>query len=215
MHIDHYHNGKRLVSVTELQSLIDKPFLNKWRESLCECPAHKKGDGICGFVHANKVAKEAAELGNKVHKEVAAYLQVGSSAVLQPWSKAIIERLSEMHIEKHLIEPETVLVDKDSNLSGSPDFVGASEDQVFIGDLKIKNQLDILTALQGCGYRYLIKRLYQVDISTMVVLWAKKKSKTMEVEPVWYDLNEHMDTWHSLIKMWNYTHSNRQVAIKR
>ena len=208
-HADHYRNGVKLVSATELMSIINKPFLDKWKESLCSFQ-----NGQCGFVRAKQVAEEASDLGNKVHEEVANWLTDGSLLNPSEWTSKIILKLSEAGIKKYLIEPESTLLDAESNLAGSPDFVGEDKDgKKFIGDLKIKNSLDTLTALQGVAYRYLIRRKHNEDINTMAVVWAKKKTKGMLVEIVMIDLNEWQDDWIALTKLWNRLNPSRKVVV--
>lgn len=215
-HQDHYRNGVKLVSVTELMSIINKPFLEKWKRGLCSFQM-----GQCGFVAAEQVADEAADLGNKVHEDVAEYLKNNEMAKT-PWGFKIAEKLKEMGVQKYLIDPESTLIDQESGLAGSPDFVGTLENEFlpplfssdgFIGDLKIKNSLDPLTGMQGCGYRYLIKRMHGVDISQMLVIWAKKKTKSQLVEAVWIDLNDWYEDWKALVKLWNRLNPKRIVTI--
>lgn len=206
-HKDYYHNGIKLVSATELQSIIHKPFLDKWRESLCTLE-----NGQCGFIRAKQIAEEAADLGNQIHEDVADWFNGDSPKT--DWGLKIIVELNKMHVKKYLIDPETHLIDNESNLSGSPDFIGTDENKTFIGDLKIKNQLDSLTGMQGAAYRYLIKRLYNVDINRMLILWAQKKSKNMTVKPVWINLDEWVEPWKSLVNIWNCLYPKRRVVLE-
>lgn len=216
-HVDIYRNGKKLVSVTELTTIINKPFLEKWKEGLCN-----PNESICGFSKARQVAEEAADLGNEVHEQFAMWLSGSPLAEVSPWFLKLREKAEELQLRKYLIEPETTLKDEESNLAGSPDFVGRTAEvikqgemahQDFIGDLKIKNSLDVLTGMQGAGYRYLLKRKHRVDINTMLILWAQKKSKNMTVKPVLIDLDKWVEPWKHLVGMWNVLNPGRKVNI--
>lgn len=217
-HKDHYRNGVKLVSVTELQKIISKPFLDTWRESLCQ-----KGL-VCGFDAAKAVAEEASELGNRVHEDVAACITSGYSYVPQTeWGAKINLKLQEMGVKKYLMAPEATILDVESNLAGSPDFVGQSSfysaDEglevitSFIGDIKIKNTLDILTGMQGAGYRYLIKRRYKEDINKMLIMWGQKKTVGQKVKPIWIDLNEWTMPFQALVTVWNTLNPKRRVTL--
>lgn len=213
-HQDIYRNGQRLVSATELMGILAKPFLDKWRKSLCECrQCNPAGDGICGFIKGDLVGKEAAEFGNKIHLDVENFLKTGDESSTEPWSLKVIEKLKELKVQKYLIEPEETLIDDESGLAGSPDFICKILGEPSIGDLKVKNSLDPLTALQGCTYRYLVRRKFGVDIRNMDVIWACKKTKTMMVKRETLDLDKWTDCWLAMITMWNHINPKRAVTI--
>lgn len=215
-HRDVWRNGNKLVSVTELQSVIAKPFLDKWKESLCECPAHKnRNEKLCGHVHAKKVADEAAEMGNAVHEDVENYFK-GVEPTTE-WGIKIVEKIKEVNAKPILINPEESMIDADSGLAGSPDAVLEVDypeyKGIVIGDNKIKNSLDSLTGMQGAGYRYLLRRKHGVDVSKMLIFWAQKKLVTPKVKLVLIDLNEWTEPWKCLVTLWNKANPKRKVTI--
>lgn len=213
-HVDRYHNGKKLVSATELLQVINKPFLEKWKQGLCSFQM-----GQCGFERAKQIAEEAGDLGNKVHEYIEAYLKSGGNSSpfdeteAAKWAAKITKLYIEHGVKPHLIEPEETLIDNESGLAGSPDHVIMWDGNPYIADLKIKNQLDPLTALQGCAYRYLIRRLKGQDIKEMLVIHAKKKTVSKIVEPVFIDLDPWMEDWKALVKLWNRLSPSRKVTI--
>lgn len=208
-HIDHYRNGVKLVSVTELQKIISKPYLETWKESLCQ-----KGL-VCGFDAAKAIAEEASELGNKVHEDMEAWFR--GVAPVTDWGKKIAAHFTEAHVQAAFIAPEESLIDTESGLAGSPDAVirGIWKDYrgYAISDYKIKNQLDMLTGMQGAGYRYLLRCKYNVDINKMLVMWCQKKTVGLKVKPVWIDLNEWTEPFKHLVAMWNVLNPKRRVVI--
>lgn len=206
-HKDHYYNGSRLVSATELVSIIDKPFLHRWRESLC-CPQ----SGVCGFERGRQIADEAATLGIEVHEHVEKYLK-GEPITETEWGANIVSKLKQHVIKPYLIEPEETLIDNESGLAGSPDFVAVWDDEPVIGDVKVKNQLDENTDDQGCAYRYLIHRKFGIWIDKMRILWCKKRTKSKLVEIVDIDLKANYDNWLALVKRWNKANPKRRVTI--
>lgn len=211
-HVNHYYNGKRLVSVTELLTVINKPFLKKWTESLCDYQ-----NGKCGFKEAQKVAEEAGNLGNAVHEQIEGWFKKGpmveGAYEVNMWSDKIIAHYQSKNVKPYLIEAEENLLDTESNLAGSPDHIIEYDGMNVIADLKIKNSLDPLTALQGCGYRYLLKRKKNVDINKMLVIWCKKKTVGKLIEPIMFNLDEFTHYWKSLVDMWNMVNPSRKVVI--
>lgn len=233
-HQDIWNNGVKVVSATTLPSIIGKDFLDKWRIKLCQCKTHtgtnksdfkdvelailnQFGVGHCGYVYADQVKDDAADLGNEVHKLMEVWLKTGnigeaSSSALM-WADKIIEIYKQNNVKPYLILPEATLVDYESNLSGSPDFVNEWNGEPEIDDFKIKNQLDKLTGMQGMAYRYLIRRKFNKDIRWMRVLWCQKENVGKQVKPILIDLDEWEKPWKSLVDVWNVLHPKRKVTL--
>jgi hypothetical protein len=233
-HVDHYRNGVKLVSATEIPgTVLAKSFLDKWRTKLCHClthagkpkklkPAEKAiinatGSGHCGLVYADKVKDAAADLGTAVHKIVEEYLEGVDSddkpAEAYVWASKIVALLREHSVKPVLIKPESTLIDEESNLAGSPDLVAEWDGRPEIVDYKIKNSLDEFTGVQGWVYRYLIRRQTGVDIRYMRILWCKKESAGKLVEPVLIDLDEWAEPTKALIVLWNRLYPSRRVTL--
>lgn len=224
MHQRLFHRGTELVSVTSLQAIVAKPFLERWKKDLCECTSCQNEptsyakprpgrSGICGFKMAERVADEAADFSNAIHAEVAQYLNDG---VLMDnateWSKKIIYKMREGEVAKYLIDPETTLRCNEANLSGSPDMVCKGFGKTFIGDNKIKKSMDLATGAQLYGYRLLIRKLHGEDINTGAVFFGNKKSGTLVLK--WIDLDDWKKYFESLIVVWNRHNPNRMIDIK-
>lgn len=206
-HKDIYRNGVKLVSVTELQRIVAKPYLDTWKESLC-VPGQ-----VCGFDAARHVAEEAADMGNKTHEYVELTLKGIPPPSPDAWGARIVDKINEMGISKCLLDPEETIIDEESGLAGSPDFIGTCNEGMFIGDLKVKNQIDANTDDQGCGYRYLIRRKFDVDIKKMLIFWCQKKSVKQTVKPVWIDLDSNQAAWEALVMRWNKANPKRSVKL--
>lgn len=235
-HIDVFHNGVKLVSATQLPALVAKPFLEVWRTKLCQCKTHelakktkfkpseeealaKFGKGHCGLVYADNVKDDAAVLGNEVHSIVEEWFKTGNlqrslwSVEGYTWAEKIVALYKLHNVKPVIILPEENIVDEESNLAGSPDTIGEWDGRVEILDTKIKNQLDDLTAMQGCAYRYLLKRKFGVDIRYMRAIWCQKSTVGKLVKDVLFDLDDWMESWKGLVLVWNKLHSKRQVRI--
>ena len=232
-HIDTYRNGIKLVSATELPSLIGKPFLSKWQQKLCQCRTHREakktafkqvekealekfGEGHCGLVYADYVKDAAGDLGNEVHKIIEYWfndIEIDAANEAGAWAKKIINVCQQHNVKPSVIKPEEVLIDAESGLAGSPDLIMEWDGRIEIGDYKIKNQLDDLTGMQGCAYRYLIRRLHNVDIRYMRIFHCRKAHKDQDVKDVLIDLDEWTESWIGLTKVWNKLNPKREVKI--
>ncbi len=209
VHKDIWRNGTKLVSVTELQSIISKPFLEKWKESLCQPGI------VCGFDAAKHVAEEAAALGNAVHEDVENWFSGGLPQT--DWGRKIVLHYEAAQVRPVLIKPEESMIDEESGLAGSPDAVIEGVWDTYTGkaisDLKIKNQLDTLTGMQFAGYRYLLRRKTGIDINKGLIMWCQKKSAKLLVKPVWVDLDEWTAPFKTLVAMWNVLNKQRTVTL--
>lgn len=234
VHKDHYRNGVKLVSATEIPYIISKPFLETWKTKLCQCKTHSQvsktafketevkalehyGYGHCGLVYADSIKDNAGDLGNSVHELIERWFT--NKEVVMPtdeasiWASKIIEQYNLHNVVPRIIAPEGILIDDESGLCGSPDTIGEWDGRIEILDTKIKNSLDELTAMQGCAYRYLINRKHNVDIRYMRAIWCRKAHKEQDVKDVLFDLDEWMGAWKGLILVWNKLHKKRQVRI--
>lgn len=204
MHQDLFHKGKKLVSVTQLQAIVSKPFLELWKQSLCE-------ENVCGFVAAKKIAEEAAEFSNVIHEEVAEYLNSGKEPSSE-WGIKIVNKMKEGEVKKHLLAPEETLRCNEALLSGSPDMVCEGFGKVFIGDNKIKKSMDLATGAQLYGYRLLIRKNLGVDISVGAVFFGNKKTGKLDLK--WIDLDDWKKYFEALVTVWNRHNPSRCINLK-
>lgn len=230
VHKDIWRNGKKLVTVTQIPKILAAPYLDQWRLKLCQCVQHSVvektpfkeaeikalemiGPGCCGHVYAEKVADIASELGTNIHEEIEAYFS-NQLPEYSMWATKVIEHLQFHNVKPVIIQPEEVLIDQESGLSGSPDMVVEWDGRTEIADLKIKNSLDPLSGFQGMGYRYLIRRLKGADIKWMRLIWCQKESKdkTVNVNTV-IDLDLWEKPWKSLVEVFNIINPKRKVTI--
>lgn len=207
VHRDLYNNGVKLVSITSLQAIVSKPFLEKWKESLC-C------EQTCGFEAARKVAEEAADFSNVIHAQVAGYLKDNSYVPdsCNEWSRKIIMKMIEGNVVKYLVEPEESLRVDNANLSGSPDAVCKGWGKTFIADHKIKKSIDLATGAQLYGYRLLIKKLCGEDIKDGLVFFGDKKSGKLKL--VWIELDQWKKYFDALVTLWNVHNPSRKINLR-
>lgn len=235
VHKDVWRNGVKLVSATEIPAIIGKYFLDLWRIKLCQCKTHKGtnkspfkkselivldkfGPHHCGYVYAEQVKDNAGDLGNDVHELVECWFNaiphrdtIGPEAI--EWATKIVTLYKQHNVTPKLIIPEGKMIDEASGLIGSADTIGEWDGRLEILDTKIKNNLDELTGMQGMAYRYLIRRIYGVDIRFMRVIWCRKEHKDRDVKDVLIDLDEWVEPWKALITVWNKLNKKRQVKI--
>lgn len=205
MHQRLYHKGVELVSVTSLQAIVAKPFLDKWRQGLC-------AENICGYTASKQIAEEAAGFSNVVHEEVAGWL-TNSQLPECPseWSARIVQKMIDGCVKKYLVEPEETLRCDKANLSGSPDMVCTGWGKTWIGDNKIKNSLDVATGAQLYGYRLLIRKVYGEDIKDGLVFFGNKKTGKLMLK--WIDLDDWKKYFEALVIVWNIHHPARRIKL--
>lgn len=224
MHQDLYSGGKKLVSATSLPAIIVKEFIERWKKDLCECISCQNEltswnkpragrSGICGTKLAKKVAEEAADLSNIVHKEIGDWLENGFlPEIPNEWTAKIINELKLGNTKAILIAPEKVIRCDAALLSGSPDAVCEGFGKRFILDHKVKKSLDTLTGVQGYIYRLLVKHSTGEDIRWMLITWGQVK--TGKVKLVWIDLDEWKVVTKALIVIWNNINPSREIVLK-
>lgn len=207
VHKDLFFNGTKLVSITKLQSLIAKPFLDSWKEGLCDI-----SKGMCGFDAARNVAEESVAYSEVVHKEVAQWLTDGSlSDPPHEVAAKIIEEMVRTKVQKILIEPEEIMRCDSANLSGSADHIAEDGEGPFIGDIKVKNSLDVLTGVQGYGYRLLVKHKTGVDIKRMKIWWWNRKTNSLKIKDI--PLDPWKKPFMALVTMWNILTPSRKINL--
>jgi hypothetical protein len=227
------YNGN-LVRATELLSVIAKPFLDTWRIKLCHCKTHgqaaKKlnpaecqailsvGDGHCGNVYADLVKDSAGDYGTAVHASVEEWFKTGvvpehPEPEITMWANKIVTLYKANDVKPYIILPEERLIDVPSNLTGSPDTVAMWRGRPEILDTKIKNSLDDFMPMQGCAYRYLLRRIKGVDIRYFRAIWCQKKNVGKQVKDVLFDLDEWTDDFAALVRIFNRANPSRKVTL--
>lgn len=220
-------NGKTLVSATTLPGIIAKHFLDPWRVKLCHCKTHatdqklnmkdkewavinELGEGHCGYVYGDKIRDDAAEFSTEIHGDIEAYFN--GQPAKTPWGIEITKLYAQHGVKPHIVKPEEVLRHDPSNLNGSPDHTLVWDGEPMIGDIKIKNNLDEFTGVQGWIYRYLIFKTYGYDYRKMLITWGHA-DKPYEVEPVIVDLDEWTDVVVAMTTIWNKMFPKRSIIL--
>lgn len=219
--------GKTLVSATTLPGIIAKHFLDAWRLKLCMCKTHaldqklnlkdkekaviaELGEGHCGYVYGDRVRDDAADFSTEVHADIEAYF-LGNKATT-PWGVAITDFYALHNVKPHIVKPEALLRHDPSNLNGSPDHTLVYDGVPMIGDIKIKNNLDEFTGVQGWIYRYLINKEYKFDYKKMLITWGHA-DRPYEVEPVIIDLDDWTETVVAMAIIWNKMNPKRSINL--
>lgn len=220
-------SGKMMVSATTLPGIIAKHFLDAWRLKLCMCKTHsldqklnmkekewavinELGEGHCGYVYGDKIRDDAAEFSTGIHGDIENWFN--GQPVTTDWGKAITAMYAQHSVTPHIVKPEEILRHDPSNLNGSPDHTLVWDGEPMIGDIKIKNNLDEFTGVQGWIYRYLIFKQFGHDYKRMLISWGHA-DKPFDVEPVIINLNDWTDTVLAMATIWNKMFPKRTIVI--
>jgi hypothetical protein len=149
-------NGNRVVGVTTVLNVLDKPALVKWANNL----------GLQGL-DSNKYRDKMADVGTITHLRILSHLK-GIEPDLSEYSQSDIKTsdncmLSYYEWEKHhKLEPiciETPLVSDRYGYGGTPDFVGLIDGRLEIIDYKTGNGIYGSAYYQVAAYRQMAQEL--------------------------------------------------------
>lgn len=200
-HKDFYdpETGKRWPSVTEICSIINKPGVNAWR-------------GIVGSKKADKILKNAQDIGLEVHEVIQQYLE-NSFVGHEVYSDKAIKMAEEVHqkfIIPHNVKPiclERQVVSQKLKFSGTLDGVITVDNSPCIVDWKTSNQIDKTVALQLCGYLIALdEQTYPVPFPVNDGLIVQVHKTTHKVKLYEFkDLRQYNDLFLSALKLWYFT----------
>lgn len=183
-------------SVTEVLSIIRKPFLEKWR-------------GKLGNEECDRIMRESQELGHRFHSAVEAYFrgeeieelpqrEAEMFALFRGW--ALDSKFSPMELELHL-ESKTHLY------HGTCDVIGKFEDgSIVIGDWKTSSSISDDYGMQLSAYAQAFKETTGTNITEGFILRVDKKAGAkcpIEVKR-FSDLPKYFDAFLSCKKVWDF-----------
>lgn len=214
-------DGSEWPSVSQIVNILDKPFLLKWY-------------GTWGFEHCEKVKKESAERGTKLHREVEGALQ--NWATLLPPSEfaqatvlwAYNTGFKPDYFEKH-VKSESERYHGTFDCLGTIDSIG-----YVLTDWKFTKQLSDVNPLQGGGYAKAIQDTLGITpkefrlIRPYELLTAAKKTDFKETrqgriwkfeglkvrieERIFTNLEHYTEEFLNCRKLWDYLNQQGKWA---
>lgn len=165
-------------SVTEVLSILDKPFLARWR-------------GKIGNEEADRISRESAAVGTEVHRLIEETLGQGISS---PPSSTKVESIFRAWVEwwqsqSYLVKAtEVKVISKKKKFHGTFDGVLMVGDQKLLVDWKISKSDDHFRYLQLAGYAYAYNEMFKEKIDDGLIVRVHPetlKVKVTEVHNLW------------------------------
>ena len=158
-------------SVTEVLSVIRKPWLERWYG--------KYGNDKC-----EKIQKTATNIGTKVHEEIQRRFEGKEFKTKNSNIKRMVNNFfekfaNEYNIKPLSMEPKEPLIDKVNGYSGTYDAIIMGDDEeIMVADWKTSNQLDKVTVpLQLAAYANLIG-----SVNYGIAIRIDKKKDVVDIE---------------------------------
>lgn len=163
--------GKQVPSVTEIISIIDKPFLRFWY-------------GKLGTEECERIKRESADYGTKLHEEISDWLKGTMAVVNEDTIQAVFMHhylLSECKPVE--VEPEEPYQSKKYGYQGTFDWVEKDPDgTLVVADLKITGQMHKEYGLQLAAYAQLYNEKHGTSINKGRIYRLDKKTGKLQIK---------------------------------
>jgi len=178
---DHYNiDGKNYTRVSEVLSVINKPYLNTWRINK-------------GKKKSAKIVKEAQDIGKEIHKAIECLIK---NEVYKfpddPYQEGIIKDAVKDYkkwAKENRFQPlesEIIVYSNQYKYGGKADIVGLIDNSLVIPDIKTGNRIYPEHKIQLGAYAHAYWELTGNEIEKLFILKLSKKkeyeSKFIEIE---------------------------------
>lgn len=187
---------KGIPSVTQILSVMDKPFLKRWY-------------GTLGWEECERIKNESADYGTKIHEYVSRHLkgEVVEGVTLVSVFASHYKELGRKAIE---VEPEEPYQSKKYGYQGTFDWVEKDADgTLVIADLKITGRIYKEMGLQLAAYAQLYNEKHGTKIVTGRIYRLDKKTGKLQIKE-FVDLPKYFKVFKCLIPVhrWIYEGNN-------
>jgi CRISPR/Cas system-associated exonuclease Cas4 (RecB family) len=196
-----YIDGILAPSVTEVLSVVRKPFLEFWRG--------KNGNAKC-----EQILRESQDIGKNLHSMIEAYFrgetleehtgpELRMFLLFKKW--ALESRISP-------IELELSMESKQYKYHGTCDFIGKLGDRLVIVDWKTSSMMDDLHAVQLAAYAQMYKEQFgEVIEDGMIVRMDKKAAAKKAFEVKEYRLlHNYFDVFEHCLGVWKFINPQKE-----
>ncbi len=192
-------------SVTQVLAVVNKPFLAMWR-------------GRVGNTEADRVMRDAGDLGTRVHSAVEGHLKGQLAPELGETEakclKAFIEWQSISGFTPTVIEPEKGVESRLYQYSGTFDAIGTlGSGQLVICDWKTSSALDDLYGAQLAAYSAAWYETTGQEITSGIVVRLDKKAKKPKYEvKEFVGLDRYFKVFLNCLAIWNFVNKKGEWA---
>jgi CRISPR/Cas system-associated exonuclease Cas4 (RecB family) len=205
-HTPYVLNGVEIPSVTEIISIIDKPFLRLWY-------------GKNGTKECQRIMKESGELGSRVHDAIEAILKGEEPPPLSPQEVGMVHwfELWQNETDFRPVELELKVVSERHKFHGTFDALGTFGDstELVMCDWKTSSKIDDSYALQLAAYAAAYEEQTGIGVTKgMIVRMDKKATSKKQFEVKEFNgLPKYFEVFLSCLDVWNFV--NRRDKWKK
>lgn len=197
-------DGEPIPSVTEVISVINKPYLYGWFAK------H-------GWKECERIKREAGELGSRLHDAIESYLR-GESRDLSGRELVMLEMFRSWRIENDFrpMELEKKVVSRQHRYHGTFDALGTFGDssELVICDWKTSSSINDEYALQLAAYAAAYEEETGIGITNGLIVRMDKKAtskKQFEVKE-FKNLPRFFDVFLDCLSLWNFVNKKDKWA---
>lgn len=169
----------KLIRVTSVLDYVESKWKEYWWRKV-------------GFEAADKIGRESAEFGTRVHKEIEDYLKNGELTLSRPQTPEerclvkvvnyLIDIKAKPLFETYDKSLEVEVQDKKLGLIGHFDFAALVDGVPCIIDFKTSNKMRKSFPLQKAAYAKMANKMFGVKIDTGITIRSHWNKETQEVE---------------------------------
>lgn len=203
----HKEHPDGLPSVTEAIGVIDKPFLAYWR-------------GKLGNAECDRIAREAGELGTRVHDAIERLLK-GETVEESGRVHQMLGTFEEWRhrVNYQPVELERKVESKIHRYHGTLDSIGTVGDsnELIITDWKTSSKIDSTYGIQLAAYAVAYEEETGKTISTgQIVRLDKKPDAKPQIEVRRFDnLAAYFPVFQACLVIWNFLHPEKKKKRKK
>lgn len=161
--------GKDIPSVTEILSIIDKPFLRYWY-------------GTLGTQECERIKKDSAQFGTDIHAKVAMLLKGMADGYDHPLLDTFSRYYAKSGCTPVEVEPEEPYVSAKHGYQGTFDWIEKEGEELIVADLKVTSQIHKENELQLAAYANLYNEKHGTNITKGRIYRLDKKTHKLQIK---------------------------------
>lgn len=196
--------GELYPRVTSILNIIEKQGLGRWR-------------GNVGNKEADRIAKEAAQLGTDFH-ELCADINRGAHRVRGWQPEGRFREMAFAYIDwlhanvEQIIDVEKLAISDEFKYAGTMDLLAImrGDDLPSVIDLKTSNSVSTDWPLQLSAYQLAIEEELGVNIGKRIIIRIPKKGICIPEQYTYTEHEDDKDAWLTTLKLWRWIQKDKK-----